>query len=222
MFILFSEPVRKRVNVKDRVGNIQFSTAATFSPKETISSSMRPPTLIPAFSGSKLYSVVGPDGIVKLVHSGESASSVVQSSGLGIVSSPYSLVTSAKSPIAGGVGLNRAAMTAAHMQGLNPMAATLALLGLQSPLRQNEPAATSPLEQYRQRVPSDAVGQSPPGLSAHSAAAVLAAMPEKSPETIARGLSYQGDAATIKDAVLLTRSLSSSAGSPSSNKTHPN
>ena len=182
---------------------------------------MRPPTLIPALSASKVYPVVGPDGIVKLVHSGEAAATSTQQSGLAFASSPYSMATSTKSPIAAGISLNRAAISSAHMQGLNPVAATLALFGIQSPLGQNEAGATSPLDQYRQRVSSDAAVQSQPGISAHSAAA-LAGMAEKSPEALARGLSYQGDATTIKEAVLLTRSLSSSAGVPSSNKTHPN
>ena len=215
--VMFLEPVRKRVNVKDRVGNIQFASKpiSTFPhslAKETSTSSMRPPSLIPAFSTSKFFPVVGPDGIVKLVHSNESAASSAHSSALNFGSSPCTIATSAKASITGDLGISRVSISSSHIQSLNPVAATLALLGIQSPLRQTQACATSPVDQYQQRVAND--------ISVPSTV-MLTTMPHSNSESLSCDIAHS-DTGTIKETVLFTRSLSSPSASLRSNKTHPN
>ena len=208
--------------MKDRVGNIQFAstTSTAFVPaKETTSNAMRPPTLIPAFSNAKVFPVVGPDGIVKLAQCGDTSpiSVATQPPSLAIGNPAYAAATS----LAGSLSnLNRATISSAHMQRLNPVAATLALLGIQTPLRPHDQAETSPIEQYRQIVATDtSTVQSSPELLVQPTAA-MNSLSERSPDALLRGQPYD-DMAT-RGAALLTRSLSSSIGSPRPNKTHPN
>ena len=169
------------MNVKDRVGHLQFSSVSPARPSmsrkplhqviHSLSKSptaqdpppafLRPPALIPSYAANpKLLQDIRSEGMLRLAQGGGDAvtSSVIsQSPGLALVGPPYSLARNAqRSPTDAASAYGRIALSNAQMQGVSPIKATLALLGIQTPLPATESAmtspaitATSPVEHFR-------------------------------------------------------------------------
>ena len=197
------------MNVKDRVANLQFApvssalSSVTKKPLQSTAPSsysqsyedisskhMKSPALNPAFSGTKVIPVVGPDGVVKFAHCNDATTSPSSSQPpcLTLAASPYSIAMNAVSSVPNGISvLSQLPITSAgHMQRVNPVAA-LALLGMSKSLRPNDNASTStnstsssPIDQITRSAHNNELlrfSKSPPALALHSSIAMTSLKP---------------------------------------------
>ncbi|XP_076799522.1 uncharacterized protein LOC143444226 isoform X3 [Clavelina lepadiformis] len=157
------EPLRKRVNVKDRVAPIQVFTQPSSTTSHTSDAYLYqqpicppvpvyqttpralfpprwPPAAIgPISPGSRLMRVVGPDGIMRVVPSTAALPDVISQRGV-VVSNQQS---ARKSNVSPRHGVPTTAVSAAQpittfpFAPVNPVEATLAQLGIRTPIRRN-------------------------------------------------------------------------------------